>query len=162
MDSKYIYRPNWKFFLLILLFFGVCAGSFVHLALTNSVGAIINHLIVLSTDQATILYWVFAFFSTGFACSGIAGLYVRFFTEAAFIVITSDFVRIPKLFFKKERTLYYSDITDIKEYSIKGTLLIEIHTGAIKSSISNRMLESNEQYEKMKEQIIESSQRFKR
>ncbi len=162
MDSKFIYRPDWKIFLIAFIFFGISMASFVLIALNNSKGAILFHLIVLSAEQATIIYWVFAILSMGFVFSSTSLLYVRFFTEPGYLVISTELVRIPKILLKKERVIRFSEVTDIKEYSVKSSLILEIHSGAKKAGISNRMLESNDEYEKVKMKIIDYLERFKK
>ncbi len=77
-------------------------------------------------------------------------------------MISSELVRVPKLLLKKERVIRFSEVTDIKEYSVKGSLILEIHSGSKKAGISNRMLESNDEYEKVKMKIIEYLERLKK
>ncbi len=71
MENKFIYRPDWKIFLFTFIFFGICMGSFVMIAMKNSVGAIVFHLFVFSAEQATIAYWVAAILSMGFIVRSI-------------------------------------------------------------------------------------------
>ena len=61
IEREYEYKPSWLIILLCGGMFALAAGFFGVRANSNDRGLIINRVIELSENGATIFYWVFVF-----------------------------------------------------------------------------------------------------
>ena len=87
-DRQYEYKANLPTLLLGVLLFGVAALFFSYKAQSNVRGLIINGIITLSPEGATIFWWVFAGLSVAFVLAGIAGaILAMIFTQR--VVLTA-------------------------------------------------------------------------
>lgn len=145
--KSYRYRPNLTVFVLSTLFFAGVAAILTRAALTNNQGALINGLIELSVDQATIFYWTLAACGFGFVLLGLVGIGVHFRSEKSQLVIHDDHLDIPPLLFHRRHRVHFRDVRAIKWYDIAGTRIFEMHTSAGKVGVSNRLFRNRQEFE---------------
>src|SRR5262249_39049867 len=66
IEREYEYKPKWTGLLACGGFFALCALLVAHRAYRNDRGLIINGIIELSPDNATLFYWALCALSIGF------------------------------------------------------------------------------------------------
>ena len=66
MQCQYDYRPKWTMIVFCALCFGACAVILGAKASGNDRGLSVSGIIELSTDVATVFYWVLTVLSVGF------------------------------------------------------------------------------------------------
>jgi hypothetical protein len=98
--DEFPYRVRWWPVLLIIGFFGLATAMFVHKGFTNTRGVIINHLIELGPDGATIFFWglaaasaLFVALGTGLAAQRLLWPMRVGFTAEGLVVPTSQLSR---------------------------------------------------------------------
>ena len=79
-DIHISYRPNKIIFLFATLFFGLCCWGMSYAALTNDKGLILNGIITLSVQNATIFSGA-SLSCAGFVVCGIVLLVLGFFKK---------------------------------------------------------------------------------
>lgn len=129
-EREYEYRPRWTTIVFCAAFFGPCAAVLGLKAANNDRGLIINRVIELGPDGATILYWVLAALSAAFV--GIAAFlaYDRLtfmrrlaFGPTALIVPASRWSQ-------EEQEIAYRDIVALSEATISGQRFLYVtHRG---------------------------------
>jgi hypothetical protein len=92
---EFPYRPGWVLLILCLVMFGTGSIVLSKVAIENDRGVIINGLIRLGPDGATVFYWSLAALSILFSALGVLLFYVRLTTFAQ-IVVTVEGIYVPK------------------------------------------------------------------
>jgi len=146
IEREYEYKPSWLIIFLCGGMFGLAAVFFGVRANSNDRGLIINHVIELSENGATIFYWVFCFLSLCFVAITIALTFHRLkfrqriaFTQTGVIVPVSRWSADEKL-------IEYKNISALSESNVSGqTFLYLFHSGG-KYIINRGMLPSKKNY----------------
>jgi Na+-transporting methylmalonyl-CoA/oxaloacetate decarboxylase gamma subunit len=143
------YRPKIIIFLLGIVLFGYGSVHMVSLAATNERGLILNRIIELSPQGATIFYWVISVVGIVFSALAILAILISIFSKRE-IVITDNEITSPKsAVSRKDITVKFSDIEEIKLQSIQSTKILTIKHASGKLSISSSMLPSTTHFEKL-------------
>lgn len=149
IEREYEYKPKWWIILLCGAMFGVATVFFTQDALSNDRGLIINGLIELSENGATIFYWVFAFFSFCFVLGAIALVVhrVKFhqriaFTHAEIIVPASQWSTA-------EKGIKYADISSLSITNVSGRKYLNINHSGGKSVINAMMLGASKNFDEV-------------
>ena len=138
--KEYDYRVKLTTAIWPILLFGAAAWFFIHEAVTNDRGLIINGLIHLGITGATVFYWVMASFSMGFVLLGLIIMAAAILDRKKPVVrIYGDRFEYPAgLFTKKDPAMptaegsvryvqvKYDDIQYIQILDIYRTRMIEV------------------------------------
>lgn len=147
------YKPNKIIMILAIAFFGACAGFMADIAANNDRGLILNRVIELSPQNATIFYWVIASASMVFVVVGFFALVKSFFTNRE-IVITETSITSPKSALSKlDVTVNFSDISNVTIQTIQRTRILNIKYSGGKLSILNSMLPNKAAFEELVSQV---------
>lgn len=152
--DKYLYRPGILMPVLAIVMFGGCTALFVYLAgVAKTVPVNFMGFLDLQPPWGQIPFWILSFLGLGFVFMGFVGLYIRFFWPLAYLEITEYSIKVPRLFFKKEREIFFGDVTAIEEFDASGTRTIKLKTAKDSAVITNRLLESDKIYETVRDSI---------
>jgi hypothetical protein len=147
------YKPNKTIFVMVVLFFGLCAAVLANVALANDRGLVLARVIELSPQNATIFYWALTGAAVLFVLLGIITL-VKSITSNREIVITENTITLPKHNFSKiDVSVKLSDITNLTMQNIQGTKILNIEYLGGKISVSNRMLPNKQAFEGLVSQL---------
>lgn len=105
----------------------------------NDKGLIINHIITLSKDQATVFHWVMASFLSLIVLLAIPLGIISIILKQE-IILRDDTISIPKI--KKSINIKYSDIININIHNIYKTQQLHIIYRGGKAIISSALLPS--------------------
>jgi hypothetical protein len=153
-DIVYTYRPKPMTMLLAAGFFAIGLFPLTNSALHNDRGLLINGLISLPTDQATIFLWCLNAACVVLVLLGVLGA-VRGLTSKATIRLTDIALIIPgNLYNPRVKTIRYSDITNLSTMSVRSQLFLYVHHKQGKTSIARSMMESKAKYEDMLKQLV--------
>ena len=146
IEREYEYKPSWLIILLCGGMFGLAAVFFGVRANSNDRGLIINHVIELSENGATIFYWVFCFLSLGFVTITIALTFHRLkfrqriaFTPTGIIVPASRWSADEKL-------IEYKNILALSEANVSGQTFLNLFHSDGKYIINRSILPSKKVY----------------
>ncbi len=143
------YKPNKFMFLLVVAFFGACAGIMGNVAITNDKGLILNRVFEFSPQGATIFYWVITGLSLVFVLVGLLAL-AKSVTTKREIVISETSLTSPKSIYSKiDVTVNFSDITNVTLQTIQKTKILNIEYLGGKLSIPNSMLPNKQAFEEL-------------
>lgn len=138
---SYPYRARLAPLLGAVMLFGAAATLFVHHGLTNDRGLILNRVITLEQDGATIFYWVMAGCSAGFVLIGVAALATRL-RRAHHLVLDKTELRVPHQWRDRTRVVDYRTVRGFELREINGQHLLVIETSAGKVTVAAIMLQS--------------------
>ncbi len=143
------YKPNKIIFLLVVAFFGACAGIMGNVAATNDRGLILNRIFELSSQGATIFYWVITGSALVFILVALFAL-AKSITSKREIVISKTSLTSPKSGFSKiDVTVNFSDITNVTLQTVQKTKILNIEYIGGKLSIPNSMLPNKQAFEEL-------------
>jgi hypothetical protein len=149
IEREFEYKPSWLIIILGGLLFGVGVGVLAIKANYNNRGLIINHIIELTTSEATIFYWTLSFFSLCFVLMTVGLIFHRFKYRQR-IAFTEKGIIVPKSRWSgEEKIIEYKDISGISRANISGQKFIYlIHSGG-KFIINCNMLPSKKAVEEI-------------
>lgn len=151
-EITFKYQSKWKSLLLVILFFALCAIALFHEASTNNRGLIIEEIITLSVQSATIFYYVLSVFAALGIIIGIVGIFSS--QKIKFLVFTETEIRIPPVGIQKnESVIPIKEIISLNETNINGQVMLFIKTKQKKAVIQRSMLENKAVYEQVKKLI---------
>ena len=135
---------------LCILFFGACAAVLGWKALGNDSGVILNGVLTLSENGASIFYWILTALSLGFVVLAVIFI-VQNVLSPQVVQITKGFVSIPLGFLKKKiKQIEFSDVTDFYETEVQGQRFFYLYTPQKKYYLNRVLMPSNEAYEEAK------------
>lgn len=148
----YPYKPKPWLMLLVVIFFAACAAVLGNMAISNDRGLIINGIISMGDQGATIFYAILTLLSTGFVVAGALGVWsgVR---STRTVQLTQDAVICPKSGLSKTIiTVPYENITALETSAVQKQVFLHVHhTGTDHSGgkliIARQMFPSNDQFE---------------
>lgn len=124
-----------------------------NVALNNDRGLILNRVIELSQQSATIFYWVITFAALVFVLAGLMIL-ITSLTSNREIIITASSITAPKNGFSKlSITVNYVDITNINTQIVQKTKILNIVHRNGKLSIANSILPNKAAFEELVSQL---------
>ncbi len=140
---RYRYTPRALPMLLGISFFGACLAFFVYRGLDNQRGLVINRVIELDVDGATVFYWVFAALSACFVLAALGALASRALRETH-LVLDEQALSVPSRWSKQVRVVPYSSIQGVELVTIQGQRLLYLATESGRVTVAGIMLESDE------------------
>jgi hypothetical protein len=142
VEREYEYRPKWTMIVFCAAFFGLGAGVLGFKAASNDRGLIINRVIQLGPDGATVFFWVLTACSVGFVVVSACLAYHRLnfrqrlaFGPSALVVPVSRWSR-------EEKEIAYQDILGLSEATISGQRFLYVTHPGGKYTITASMLPS--------------------
>ena len=142
VEREYEYRPKWTLIVFCAAFFGLGAVVLGEKAANNDRGLIINRVIELGPDGATVFFWVLTACSVGFVAIAAFLAYHRLtfrqrlaFGPTAVIVPVSRWSR-------EEKEIAYRDILGLSEATISGQRFLYVTHPGGKYTITASMLPS--------------------
>lgn len=141
---RYRYVPRLAPMLAALSFFGACLIFYVWRSATNDRGLIINGLLELERDGATVFFGSLAVASAGFVLVGLWGVSTRV-RAPSYLVLDEKSLSIPSRFRRKARTIPYAAIQDIQLLNVQGQSMLQIATESGKVTVAAIMLASDAQ-----------------
>lgn len=149
IERAYDYKPKWTLIVCCALFFGLCAVVLGVKAAGNDRGLIINGIIELGPDGATIFYWVLCVCGVGFVAISAFLAYhrVTFHQRLAF---GSTAVILPRSRWSpEEKVIVYRDISALSTARIHGARFLYVtHPGGT-STIMASMLPSKAAFDEV-------------
>jgi hypothetical protein len=141
---RYRYVPRLAPMLAALSFFGACLVFYVWRTATNDRGLIINGLLELERDGATVFFATLAVASAGFVLIGVWAVSTRM-RAPSYLVLDEESLSIPSRFRRKARTVPYAAIRDIQLLNVQGQSMLQLATDSDKLTIAAIMLTSDAQ-----------------
>jgi hypothetical protein len=148
MVKDYRYRPKPWAMILAGLFFAVCAYFLAQNANSNERSMIINHLIELTKNEATIFLWVLTFVSILFVVGAGYGVVTAFFNEK-YISTDSNSICIPKSFKNAVTRIPFTSIHQLTIQEVSSQVFLHIEHENGKASIIKSHLPSNADFEEI-------------
>ena len=146
---KYVYKPKIVNMTLGLLLFGVGSVFAYRHAMANDRGVIINHMITLDTDQATLFYWGLFAVSVLFALGAAAGV-VKGMISTQTLTMDDTTLRLPRAGLRSDMvTVAYRDITNMTMLQIRSERFLTVEYKGGKVNISRSMLPGDAIFEKV-------------
>jgi hypothetical protein len=146
LPCKIPYDAKWHTLVLGLVLFGACTWFFAEKAVNNDRGLIINGIIPLDLQAATIFYWVFAVVSGLFVAACVfAG--VSRVTTPKVLELDEEGMTLPGgLFQRNSRRIRYADIVKLAEQQVSRQRFLYITTKEKRHSLVASRLPDNETY----------------
>lgn len=155
---RYRYVPRLRPMVLAVLLFGVCLVFYVVRACGNDRGLIINDLIELGTDGATVFYAVLATLSGGFVLIGSWALAVRL-RGPSYLVLDVEQLSIPSRFGRQARLVPYTSMREVGLVTVHSQSMLQITTERGKVTVAGIMLASEAQLREVGEALRARAQR---
>lgn len=150
IERQFDYRPKWTAILFCAVFFGLCAVVLGAKAANNERGLVLNGIIELGPEGASIFYWVLCGFSVAFVIMAVflalhrAVLRQRLaFAQTALLVPRSRWSN-------QERHIEYDDIQAVTTGEISGQHVLYVHHTGGKYTIVASMLPSRAAFEEVR------------
>lgn len=151
IECEYEYKPSWLIILLCGGMFGLATVFFGVRANSNDRGLIINRVVELSENEATIFYWVFCFLSFCFVAITIA-LTVHRLKFRQRIALTPTGIIVPaSRWSADEKHIEYKNISALSESNVSGQTFLYLFHSDGKYIINRSMLPSKKLYREIVE-----------
>ena len=143
------YKFSWKN-ILVLFVIGLTLGLFmVHAAQTNAEKLVVNGVIELSVNQATVFFWAMSAFMFGLVFLSIMGLIQRI-KGTNRIVLTSNGLWLPgPIWSGGEKFHEFSSIKSMKIVSVYKSTVLQAKTRDSKFAIASQNFSSSDEFEKV-------------
>lgn len=149
--KKYKYQGKWWSIILGLVMFGGTMVLFYNKAMYNDRGLILNGIIELSENGATIFYGVLFVFSLLFVLGAIYGIYFKL-KKPVYLTLDDKKIVLPPVGIQRQtRTILYADIISLEETKVSGQHILTIYTQqGKKGAVLRSMLPKKADYEEVK------------
>lgn len=149
-EKKYEYGSKWITIVLVILMFGATSVLFFFKAIHNDRGLILNNIVELSENGATIFFWIFFVFSLLFVFAGIIGAYYKL-KKKEYLILKSDSVIIPPIGLRRTKTeIRFSDILLIHETQVNKNSILTLKFNGGKRGIASNLLLNKSDYNDIK------------
>ena len=137
---------------LCAIFFGACAAVLGNVAAANDRGHVINGIIVLSHNTASVFYWILSALSLGFVAIS-ALMVVHRLTHHQRIALTRDAIILPTSRSSSEETaIRYDEITALSITEISGQRFLYVtRSDGTKFTITGSLLTTKEAFDELSE-----------
>ena len=153
IEPRFEYRPRMTVIVATVLFFGACAVVIGMKAASNDRGLVIDRLIELGPEGATIFYWACAAASLAFVAVAGLMLIVRVKVRQR-ITLTEDAVVVPRSrWSNEERTIPFQDIIELRDITTAGQKFLKITHPDGKFMLIASMLPGAEDFEFLTSEI---------
>ncbi|REK29516.1 MAG: hypothetical protein DWQ42_03475 [Planctomycetota bacterium] len=158
---EYEYRPRWKVIIFVATFFGVCSIFFGHRAVTNEQGLVVNGIISLSPNTATIFYWVLCGLGVGFVAIS-ALMVVHRFTSNQCIVITELAIVLPtSRWLSEQTTIPFDDIESLFGNEVFGQRFLYIfRKDGMRFTVHASMMPTNGAFDELRDLLRHALERI--
>jgi hypothetical protein len=151
---EYPYKAKAGLMLACIAFFGACAATMAHAALTNDRGLILNGILEFGPQGAAVCYWCVAGTSLLFVLMGVLGL-ISGFRNPGSIRLTATELSAPKNGFTRKVTrIPLREIVDVGVQEIQKQRFLTVLHRAGKLSVAQTMLPNSEAFEKLHEALV--------
>jgi hypothetical protein len=151
---SYPYRPKAWTMAAASLFFGVGALFMGHEAMVNDRGLIINGLIHLGPDGATIFYWSIAAICAAFVAIGVPAFIVGI-TSSHHVTLTATDIAAPRFGFSRSPTLVkLADVHHVTVQVVQKHRFFNIFHAGGKLTINESFLPSRAVFEELCAEIV--------
>jgi hypothetical protein len=143
------YRPKWWIIVACGLMFGGCALLFANLAARNHRGLIINGIIRLGPQGATVFYWSLFGASAAFVLMSLFLVYHRLRYRQRLVLGPSTITVPASRWSRRTEEIAYADIRDLVTTEVSGQRFLQVvHPGG-KYTIVASMLPSRAVFEEL-------------
>lgn len=150
VEREYTYRPGWMMILLGGGFFTACALFIGIKACGNQEGLVINGILQLGPNGATIFYWILCGLSIGFVA--IAGMLIfhRLACDQR-IAFTSNAILLPASpWSKEETTIPFNEIVKLASAEVSGQRFLYLYrNNNTKFTITGSLLPSKQSFDEI-------------
>jgi len=155
MDTlEYRYKPKPWVMLAATLFFAGIGAFLANEALTNERGLVIQRVIHLSPQGATITYWCLAVVSALFVLAGLAG-FIAGLVSRQCLRLTSTEISAPKFAWSRTNTIVrLKEITEISVQSVQNQRFLNLRYRGGKLSITQSFLPTPAAFEELHRAIV--------
>lgn len=161
-QQQYVYKPRIFGLFLSFVIYGFAAFFLAYLAQTNDRGLIIDGLITLSEDNATIFYHVCSFIGGIMLFLAVMDLATRIKYGDQYLEIRPDGFVLPKTVLHEERHIYFKDIKSAAEVHAKGVHALFLSTKTGRVQIHQNKFNSKKEFKEVSGFIRESVKAAKR
>ncbi len=156
--QTYDYRPNAGKMALGIVFFAACAVYGFVDASGDHRAMLIDGLIYLAPDQATVFRWALAFASVGLAAGGVLGLVQALMGDLR-LHVGDEAVEMPKSLFRPGTvTIAYRDIVSLSVTAVRRQRFLRLKTAKGRFNIVEARL-TRETFETVVRTIAEGRER---
>jgi hypothetical protein len=144
--QEYQYRPTWTLIVSVAAFFGLAAVVLSSAAMENDRGLIINGIIHLDPEGATVFYWALTACSAGFVVIAAFLARHRFVFRQRLAFGSTGLIVPASRWSQEEKEIAYRDISALSEAKISGQRFLYITHSEGKYTINASMLPSKDAY----------------
>ncbi|HEB86009.1 MAG TPA: hypothetical protein ENI68_03195 [Gammaproteobacteria bacterium] len=153
-DERFSYKPNIVVFILSSVVLAGIAVGMAYIAYTNEQGLILNGIIELSIEGATVFHWSLAVACGTLAIFGAVAV-VGASTSKREIIVSGNIISAPKSgFSKKIIMINLAEVTDVNIQSVQKQKFLNIIHPSKKLAIPQAMLTSKQLFEKLTELVV--------
>lgn len=154
---SYDYKPKAWIMLLAVVFFGICTVVIGNMAINNDRGLILNRLFEFSQSGAAVFYWILTICCVGLTLAGIWGVLNSFGTPKQ-VVLSEASITAPKSAVSNVIIeIPYAEVFDIVDQKVQKQVFLVVHGQNTKITIAKSALADNEEFEQMRNALIERS-----
>lgn len=150
LPQRIPYNPPWVTIILVILFFGTCSFFMAREALNNNAGIIINGVISLGTNGATIFYWVMSALGAGFVILGLLLIGRRIASHQVLELGTESLILPYGFMQRKTSIIAYADIEKVSEVEVSGQKFLYVHAKGLKYTVNASLFPNKETYAEVK------------
>jgi hypothetical protein len=152
-NREFAYQPRWGIIIAAAVFFTACGLLIRSEAASNDRGLVINGIIELSRERATIFYWVLSWMSFAFVALAAVMLVVRILNPQK-VVLSSDGVYAPRWAWSRQPTfIRYADVISMSTYSVSGQEFLKVVHARGKHNLAASMFKSKSSFEDFREEL---------
>jgi hypothetical protein len=144
------YNPKWGMIALAILFFGACSVFMALEAMNNNAGLIINGVITLDPNGATLFYWVISALGAGFVLMGLLLTGRRIISHQVLDIGTEELLLPWGFMQRKTATIIYADIDKVTEVDVSGQKFIYVTAKGLRYTITASLFPDKKTYEEVK------------
>jgi hypothetical protein len=148
-EREYTYKPRWTVILACAAFFGLAAGILGIKAWSNDRGLLINGIIELSADAATVFYWILCALGVGFVAVAVLLACHRLLYRQR-IAFTATSLIVPKSRWSSEESIIeYNAVVGLAMEKVSGQQFLRIMHTKGKHTITASLLPSQADFEEV-------------
>jgi hypothetical protein len=146
---EYDYKPRWSLILLCGGFFALCLAVLGTKATTNDRGLVINGIVELGTDSASVFYWALTAVSAAFVLLSLLLVYHRIALRQR-LVLGEFALLVPRTRFSRDPVeIAYRDIKGMARMSMNGQQFLYVTHSGGRYTINATMLPSRVVFEEV-------------
>jgi hypothetical protein len=146
---------RWGIAVFVVVFFTMCGLVIRHMAATNDQGLVLEGLIRLSVEHATIFYWVLSWMSFAMVAFAVFSLAMGLANPQS-VTLADDGVYVPnKPWSRQRRLIRYSDISAIVSHKVRHIVFVKIVHAGGKKDLPDSMFESKRAFEEFRQGLLE-------